>query len=246
MSSNGVKKLPIAEMFWSVQGEGQFCGCSMQFIRIAGCSVGKKLTVEDQEHFKKIENLSTLPVYREKCTLWDGRTFLCDTNFQTKEALTADEILEQVPKGVEHICITGGEPLNHDLTELIMKARAKWLDCHIETSGTVPISKAYPNFIAADLINESMDGWIWLTVSPKFGCLDLMIDLASEVKLLVDGDFDATKVPNSIKRKNLVYVQAVNYEHSENIGNVKRCLDLQKQFPHWRISSQAHKQWGVR
>ena len=240
------KKLPIAEIFHSPQGEGQYAGTMMTFIRIAGCSVGKKMTEEERAQFSKIEGVFTLPMYREKCTLWDGRTMACDTNYQTKEALTVEEIMAQVPEGVEHICITGGEPLNHDLSELIMHARGKWLECHIETSGTVPIQKAYPEFIAKDLLNESMDGWIWLTVSPKFGCLDSMLDIASEVKLLVDADFDATKVPASLKHKNLVYIQPVNLEHSINLDNTKKCLELQKKFPHWRISQQAHKEWGVR
>jgi len=246
MSSNGHKKLPIAEIFTSPQGEGQYAGTLMTFIRTAGCSVGKKMTAEERIHFSKLENVSSLPVYREKCTLYDGRTFACDTDFQTKEVLTIDEILVQVPEGVEHICITGGEPLNHNLTELIMKARSKWLECHIETSGTVAISNAYPDFITSDLVNESMDGWIWLTVSPKLGCLDSMIEIASEIKLLIDPAFDEKLVPVRIKHKSLVYIQPINYEHSANVGNVKRCLDLQKQFPHWRISNQMHKELGVR
>ena len=243
MSSNG--KLPIAETFVSPQGEGQYSGTLMLFVRIAGCSVGKKMTQEEREHFAKIEN-SPIAVYREKCTLYDGRTFACDTNYQTHEVLTVEQILDRVPPGVEHICITGGEPLNYNLSDLLMQARGKWIDCHIETSGTVPMEKAFPDFTAKDLLNESLDGWIWLTVSPKKDYLDAMIDLASEVKLLIDGDFDPAKVPARIKEKGLVYIQPVNYEQSINTGNTTRCLKLQQQFPHWRLSQQSHKEWHVR
>ena len=243
MTQNG--KLPIAETFLSPQGEGLHSGTLMLFVRIAGCSVGKRMTLEESVQFAKLEN-SPLAIYRETCTIWDGRKMACDTDFRTKEVLTVDEILARVPDGVEHICITGGEPLNYDLTELLMKARQKWLDCHIETSGTVPIEKAYPDFNAIDLLNESLDGWIWVTVSPKFGCLPEMIDLASELKFLVDGDFDPAKIPEAAKHKNLVFLQPINYEYSVHLGNLQRCLSLQKQFPHWRISSQAHKIWNVR
>jgi len=240
-----MKKLPIAEIFTSPQGEGQYAGTLMTFIRIAGCSVGKPMTAEERVAFSSLENTS-LPVYREKCTLWDGRTFACDTNFQTKEVLTTHEILERIPDSVEHVCITGGEPLNHDLSVLLNHLKARWIECHIETSGTVPINKAYSQFKLHDLISEAANGWLWLTISPKLGCLDYMIDIASEIKFLVDNEFDASKVPEIAKRKYLVYLQPVNYEHSINQSNVKRCLDLQQRHPHWRISNQSHKEWGVR
>jgi organic radical activating enzyme len=253
------KKYPVSEIFTSPQGEGLYTGAMMTFVRLAGCSVGKKMTEEERDRFRLQGvagtelNMSTgldlykpLPVYTEKCTTWDGREFACDTDFRTKEVLTAGEIIKRVPEGVDRICITGGEPLNHDLTDLLGLAYQLMLDVHIETSGTVPIKKGYPKFEWSDLMGESVRGWIWLTVSPKFEVLDAMLECASEIKFLVDENFDPEKIPAACKQRSLIYIQPINFENEVNDENMQRCLALQKKFPHWRLSSQAHKIWSVR
>jgi len=245
MEEKRVKKYPIAEIFTSPQGEGLYSGTLMTFVRIAGCSVGKPMTGDERTHFSNLEQ-KDLALYREKCTLYDGRTFACDTNFQTSEAITAAEIMSRIPDGVEHMCITGGEPLNHDITDLMEAAYDKVVDVHIETSGTVSLKRSWKEFKARHLIGDSVSGWVWITVSPKKGCLDMMIGLASELKLLVDEDFDISKVPSDWLNKSLVYIQAVNGEHTINRENVNRCLQLQRQYPHLKISNQNHKNWGVR
>lgn len=259
------KKYPIAEMFCSPQGEGLYAGAMMQFVRLAGCSVGKKLRAAEadlwmQRHpsfhdaplYNDLGRVSgtastdQLQIYTEKCTTYDGREFLCDTDFRTKAVLTAEEIIARIPDGVERICLTGGEPLNHDLTQLLELAWNKMLDVHIETSGTVPIQKAYPSFDVCMLLGESVEGWIWLTVSPKLGVLDEMLGLASEVKFLVNAEFDPEKIPEAAKHKALFYIQPINEEFTVNQDNLRLCLELQKKYPHWRISNQSHKIWNVR
>src|SRR5271170_6427812 len=91
------KKYPVSEIFTSIQGEGVYTGTVMTFIRLAGCSVGKKIAEKDRaivnqkaEHFSqppgvelKPNHLSVLKPYTEICTLYDGREFLCDTDFRT-------------------------------------------------------------------------------------------------------------------------------------------------------------------
>ena len=265
VATNMPKKYPIAETFVSPQGEGLYTGCLMLFVRLGGCSVGKKLSptekdllMEKQPAFYSaplrndlgqvsgIASTNQLQVYTEKCTTWDGREFLCDTDFRTREVLTAEEILARVPDGVKRICLTGGEPLNHDLTAILDDAYARSLDVHIETSGTVPMYRAYPKFTRTDLIGESVHGWIWLTVSPKLGVLDYMLDTASELKFLVDEYFDPDKIPEIARHRELVYIQPINGENTIDPDNMQRCLILQKEHPHWRLSSQSHKAWGVR
>src|SRR4051812_2738266 len=93
---------PISEIFTSPQGEGLYTGMMMTFIRLAGCSVGRpypkeKYVVLPHCEFKCIggdpdmghgpncayaKSTHVLPIYTEQCTLYDGRTFACDTDYR--------------------------------------------------------------------------------------------------------------------------------------------------------------------
>lgn len=248
-----MKKYPIAEIFTSPQGEGVYAGVLMTFVRTAGCTVGKRFPKErynelphckyecggdpDIGHHKDCAYLKSvnakLPIYTEMCTTYDNRTFECDTNYRKKELLTADEIVARIPGGVSHVCISGGEPLMHDLRELLKALEHNNIMVHIETSGTVHPEWLGPYFAA------------WICVSPKLGVLQSMLERADEVKFLVDQDFDARKLPE-IPRDTHVYIQPINYENTLNKDNVQRVLDLQQAHPSWRISIQLHKVLGVR
>lgn len=225
------KVYPVSEWFLSPQGEGQYCGAYMQFIRLAGCSVGKKYPAD---RYVKHD----FPIYTEMCTTFDGREFPCDTNYQPNKKLKSSEIAALIPKDIEHVCITGGEPFNHNLEPLIWHIKelvSKNIQFHVETSGTVPLGKALPN------IGWYNVGNIWVTVSPKKGVLDDMINRANEIKLLVDEEFDAAKLPESIHAHPLVYIQPINGENKIDPANMKVTMELQKKHPKWRISIQLHK-----
>jgi len=104
-------KYPIAEIFYSIQGEGFNAGTPMVFVRVAGCNY--------------------------KCP-W------CDTDFNQKELLTENEIVDRVKslwrgrvnKAV--VCITGGEPFRYDLKPLLysLSDAFDWGTIEIETNGS--------------------------------------------------------------------------------------------------------------
>ena len=224
---NEVGKLPIAEIFTSIQGEGHWTGQLQTFIRTAGCCVGKPVPGRGTY-------ITDLPIWQTACTIYDGREMLCDTDYRKKESLTVAEIAKRIPAGVTHACITGGEPLMHDLRQLCYTLKMLKVQVHIETSGTVPFEKV---FKPEDMYQDD----IWVTVSPKQNVLRSMIRRADEIKLLVDEHFDAEKLPLGVTDHPLVFVQPVNFNYEINHENVKRCLELQKQFPNWRLSLQLHK-----
>jgi organic radical activating enzyme len=219
-------------MFVSPQGEGAFSGTLMNFIRLAGCSVGKPYPKEIA---------GKLPIYAAECSTYDGRKFQCDTDFRVKERLDETAIVDWIVLDREfaaqpsRACITGGEPFMHDLVPLFKALQDEGICTHIETSGTVMPSREA--FFLAD----------WIVCSPKLGFLPAFATHVNEFKLLVDDSFDWEKVPEVIKSSDApIYISPINFENEINKDNVKRCLDLQKRHPRLRLTMQLHKILGVR
>lgn len=234
---------PISEVFISPQGEGRYTGTLMQFIRFAGCTVGKPFP---KEMYKERYSTDTserplhLPIYTEQCTTYDGRTFACDTDYRVKERKTAKDLVQWAcSNDVEYVLFTGGEPLMRDLSSLIFGLKQNSFRIHVETSGTIKPNLNEPWW---RLIN-------WICVSPKKGFCDEYADLniAHEFKLLVDEKFSWRDVPDSIKRKShKISFSPINDEHTINYDNVERCVRLQQEHPSARLTMQMHKLWGVR
>lgn len=261
------KKYPIAEIFTSPQGEGVWTGTLMTFIRLAGCSVGQPMTEEKkfQLAYQMIPASALtfgavvheapaprpVPAYTRMCTTYDGREFLCDTDYQTKELMTVEQIVNAVPKDVSYICLTGGEPLMYNLCPLMEALYPRRI--HIETSGTrLPvIDKGFQLWFPAQAhMRRFEDPLVWLTVSPKKGILKKMLQVAHEIKILVNQDFKVEELPFwdewAWPAAPNVFLQPINHENDICPENLQRVRELQLQYTFFRISTQMHKIWRVR
>lgn len=104
-------KLPVMEMFPTIQGEGMHQGKAAYFVRLGGCDVGCPwCDVKDSWSFNHPE---------------------IEVDEIVKNALNYESRL---------VVITGGEPLMHNLEDLTHKFQTKGFKTHIETSGAHPIS----------------------------------------------------------------------------------------------------------
>ncbi len=223
-----MKTYPIVETFYSIQGEGYWTGTPMFFIRLAGCSVGGKSGM---------------------CTPAFGEPFLCDTDYSCNQNITAETLVDQaVASKARHVCITGGEPFDHDLVPLLMAlANLPKISVHIETSGTKDVPPGFHGYVP------------WVTVSPKKGCLAFFLtNYATEVKVLVS----ASTTIDDIEYFNQLlpvlthkYLQPVTIYHKTPFGvrttqpsaNTDLCISfLLKHFPNWKLSLQTHNMIGVR
>lgn len=237
---------PIAEVFVAPQGEGTHTGRLMIFLRLAGCTVGTRFALGN---YNRLDN--PFPIYTNQCHLYDGRTFACDTDYRKKLNVSEEELipmLKKVHATCDVICITGGEPLMHKdvfckLTHLLANAGYK---LHLETSGTIPISED---------IQDALFRYEHISISPKLGFRKEYLNLECDMKFLVDENFDLDKIPFKYADTEneydsyygiAVWLQPVNYEHTVNEDNLKRCLDLQIMYPLLRISMQSHKLWNTR
>ena len=100
-------KLPLMELFYTIQGEGFHQGKAAVFIRLAGCDVGC--------------------IWCDVKESWPTKGY---------PMLSEDEIIDQVIGfNSRLVVITGGEPLMYDLNSLTEKLRKEGFATHLETSG---------------------------------------------------------------------------------------------------------------
>jgi len=107
-----MEKLPVVEMFNSIQGEGIHTGKPAFFIRLGGCDV---------------------------CCTWCDEKIAWDASLFP--LISVDEIVQKVlDSGANTAVITGGEPFRYDLQELTERLAKNHIACMAETSGTGKIT----------------------------------------------------------------------------------------------------------
>ena len=161
-----MSKIKIAELFYSIQGEGRFMGVPYIFLRTFGCNFtcsgfgmppGERSTVNDKifENIHLYNNYEELPIVETGCdsyASWDPR-FKDLSPVLTVDAI-ADRMIELLPdnkwRGV-HLVITGGEPLlgwQRSYSDLLDHEKLKKLkDITFETNGTQEISKDFRKYL---------------------------------------------------------------------------------------------------
>jgi organic radical activating enzyme len=157
-----MSKIKIAELFYSIQGEGRFMGVPSVFLRTFGCNFtcagfgmprGERSTANDDiaevvHMFNKYEDLPIVETGCDSYASWDPR-FKELSPLLTIDAI-ADRMIELLPDnkwGDVHLVITGGEPLlgwQRSYPELLSHEKLKKLkDITFETNGTQEISKEF-------------------------------------------------------------------------------------------------------
>lgn len=116
MSGDHRVKIPMVEIFETVEGEGSRAGFPTIFVRLFGCNL--------------------------RCT-WCDTTYSYPPA-KAEQVMTIDEIVDQVRRyRSNHICLTGGEPLlygEHSLALIHALAEIDSIvDVHIETNGAVDL-----------------------------------------------------------------------------------------------------------
>lgn len=234
-----VTKFPIAETFYSIQGEATWAGQPQFFVRLAGCNVGKYYIPEPTKPFRVYQAAN--PEY-STCTSVAGKSFVCDTDYRVKDQLTIEEILALVPAGVKDVSLTGGEPLIHKhLDALIAAFDNAQIMVHLETSGTIDLS----------ILGARTNSHLWITCSPKQGFLDSNNEFIDDYKFLVEDASDIEFIEDFCIRLGItssIWIQSI--ERYDANGPIKTSYDLAvemvKLHPTWRLSIQMHKVLGVK
>jgi len=119
-----MSKIKIAELFYSLQGEGQYLGTPSLFLRVFGCNFmcqgfsmprgelsEERLSI-DPAKYEKYDNLPLVHTGCDSYASWDAR-FKHLSPMLTVEAIVdrMQQILPGGKFGHTHLILTGGEPL---------------------------------------------------------------------------------------------------------------------------------------
>lgn len=108
-------ELPVAEEFYTLQGEGFFMGRAAYFVRLAGCDVGC--------HW-----CDSKPSWQSFPFQWTSIYDIIGRASQNKSKV---------------VVVTGGEPFTYNLSAFTAELKARNIQTHVETSGTKPISGSW-------------------------------------------------------------------------------------------------------
>jgi 7-carboxy-7-deazaguanine synthase len=166
--------LKIAELFYSIQGEGSLVGVPSVFIRTSGCNL--------------------------RCS-WCDTPY---TSWQPEGTdLDLDQILDEVAAHpARHVVVTGGEPMiAPDIVALTGRLRARGMHITIETAGTVfaPVACDLMS-ISPKLANSTPDDARWgrhherLRIQPEV-LAELMARYEYQLKFVIarPGDLDEVR-----------------------------------------------------
>jgi organic radical activating enzyme len=186
-----MSKLKIAELFYSVQGEGRYMGVPSVFLRVFGCNfkcagfgMPRGELSKEAEELGEVAHLynryEDLPLVSTGCDSYAS----WHPDFKNlSPVLTTDAIVERImeilPHGEwrdEHLVITGGEPLlgwQRAYPDLLNHPKMQGLkEITFETNGTQEISQEFALYLHTWAHHHDKDFWreITFSVSAKLPC----------------------------------------------------------------------------
>jgi 7-carboxy-7-deazaguanine synthase len=221
-----VIRLPLNELFETIQGEGSKTGTPSTVVRLQGCDVGCPWC--DTKHTWTLEDECRLEVVL-------GKTG-SDTRFAW---VSVDELVRQVNlRLAKHVVLTGGEPCQYDLSALTSLLIEAGHSVQIETSGTEAVRAA---------------GEVFVTMSPKLempggrALVDETIERADEIKMPVGKFADVARLEEVLRRRKRPFTPADIWlqplSESQKATEVCRYMAAERG---WRVSLQVHKFAGIR
>lgn len=181
-------KIKIAELFYSIQGEGRYMGVPSVFLRTFGCNFkcagfgmprGELSQEANNIDPTKYTDYKMLPLVSTGCdsyASWDPR--FKDLSPLMETGGIAERIMEIIPHGEwqdEHLVITGGEPLlgwQKAYPELLNHPKMAGLkEITFETNGTMRLAKDFKTYLGMwQNQDHKLEREVTFSVSAKLPC----------------------------------------------------------------------------
>jgi len=201
-------RFPLAKngIYRTIQGEGDLLGVPMIFVRLAGCSVG--------------------------CPE-------CDTDYKVNQRMTVNEIIRTIePLAIQKdqwIWLTGGEPTDHELGNLVPQLQLHGYRVALAICGKTVAAK---------------DGWEvknanFLSVSPHFSPYELQVWQADQINIVpgLNGN-DLKNWEVAVKWMHWIKSKWVT-PLTDNHDRLQECISWVEKHPSFRLGVQGHKAWGI-